>query len=56
MMQEPRLPERRTGESALAFYARVRRWLIGDDVRVKTDLQDWTGSGPMHLDKSRSED
>ena len=26
--------------------------LRGDDIRIKTDLKDWTGSPPFHLDKN----
>lgn len=29
----------------------IMGWLRGDDVRSKTDLRDWTGSPPFHLNR-----
>ena len=45
------LPERKPGESAKIYERRVMAWLRGDDIRVKADLQDWTGSLPFHLNR-----
>ena len=45
------LPKRIKGESWEDFSKRVERWRRGDDVRTKTDLKDWTGSPPFHLNK-----
>ena len=33
--------EQRPGESDAAWSKRVRAFINGDDVRVKTDLKDW---------------
>jgi hypothetical protein len=46
------LPARLPGESDEAYNRRVVAILAGDDVRTKTDLRDWTGSFPFHLDRS----
>jgi hypothetical protein len=42
---------RRTDETEGDHYLRVVAWLNGDDVRTKTDLRDWTGSMPFHLNR-----
>lgn len=47
------IPERRAGESDRDYERRFLAWVNGDDVRTKTDLRDWTGSGPMHLDNDK---
>jgi hypothetical protein len=46
--QEPTtldLPEQHPGESDAAYWRRVEAWISGEDVRTKTDLQDWTDRG-----------
>lgn len=59
MKQEPThndLPTslaRRPGESEADHYRRVAAWISGEDVRTKTDLVDWTGSLPFHLNRER---
>ncbi len=40
----------RPGESAKAHAKRIADFISGADVRTKTDLVDWTGSPPFHLD------
>jgi len=45
------LPIKQKGENWKAFAARVERWVKGEDVRSRTDLRDWTGSQPFHLDR-----
>jgi hypothetical protein len=45
-------PEKMENESNQAYSQRFSAWLAGDDIRTKTDLRDWTGSLPFHLDKS----
>ena len=42
---------KRPGENDDAYYRRAAAWIAGEDVRTKTDLKDWTGSYPFHLDK-----
>lgn len=44
-------PKRIKGESESDYWRRVERGLVGEDVRTKTDLQEWTGSLPFHLNK-----
>ena len=39
------------GESSKSHYHRVMAFIRGDDVRSRTDLRDWTGSPPFHLDR-----
>lgn len=54
MKQQPtitRTPKQMPGESDKAYEKRLMAWISGDDVRTRTDLRDWTGSGPMHLNK-----
>ena len=45
------LPKRLPNESDRAYEKRVMAFIHGEDVRTKTDLRDWTGSFPFHLDK-----
>lgn len=45
------LPPQLEGESDKAYEKRLMAFLVGEDVRTKTDLRDWTGSLPFHLDK-----
>jgi hypothetical protein len=46
--------DRMPGESDRAYQDRVVAWISGDDVRTKTDLRDWTGSLPFHLNREPS--
>lgn len=46
------MPKQRDGESDEDFDLRMMAYVFGDDIRSKTDLKDWTGSFPFHLDKS----
>ena len=43
--------ERQPNETDAQWAARVEHWLSADSVRTKTDLKDWTGSYPFHLDR-----
>lgn len=45
------LPAQLPGESDRAYNKRVMAFLHGEDVRTRTDLRDWTGSFPFHLDR-----
>ena len=47
------LPRRLPNESARAYACRMEHFFFGVP-RVKTDLQDWTGSMPFHLDRPAS--
>lgn len=47
-----KLPPRLSGESERDYERRIAAFLRGDDVRTKTDLVDWTGCPPFHLDHS----
>lgn len=42
---------RRKGETDKDHLRRIRDFVSGADVRTKTDLVDWTGSPPFHLDR-----
>ncbi len=44
------LPTQKDGESDDAYEKRLNAFISGDDIRTKTDLRDWTGSFPFHLD------
>ena len=46
-----KLPARRAGESDRSYFRKVSAFLFGEDVRTKTDLCDWTGSLPFHLNR-----
>jgi hypothetical protein len=53
MKQQPTvtdMPKRLPGEDDNAYMKRCLAFLNGDDIRTKTDLKDWTGCPPMHLD------
>jgi hypothetical protein len=54
MKQQPTLtsiPERMPGEGARDYERRLAAFLAGEDVRTRTDLRDWTGSLPFHLNR-----
>jgi hypothetical protein len=51
--KQPNLPQKQDGESWEAFSQRVDRWRKGEDVRSKTDLRNWTGSLPFHLNREK---
>lgn len=43
-------PVQAAGESDEAYFKRSMAMIAGEDIRTKTDLKDWTGSLPFHLD------
>lgn len=47
-------PEREGNESDESYYGRIRSWLVGEDVRSKVDLREWTGSPKFHLDRAEA--
>lgn len=49
------LPDRLPGESDRAYEKRFFYYINGDDVRSRTDLKDWTGCPPMHLNVEDSQ-
>jgi hypothetical protein len=56
MTQQPTftdLPPKRENESDNDYNLRIAAWIAGEDVRVKTDLKDWTGSPTFHLNVER---
>lgn len=49
--QQGTVPKKRPDETDEAYALRLVAWSNGEDIRSKTDLKDWTGSFPFHLNK-----
>lgn len=45
------LPKKHPRETWAAYNKRVAAWIASEDVGSKTDLRDWTGSLPFHLNR-----